>query len=153
MLNKVYITSYCLETIKLIIKRHNQKTEIGGVLVGFQKRDSLTIIHASDPGPNAIMQHNWIKIDEQYTTEFCNYLNKLSNNSLYYLGDWHTHLSSNLLPSPTDYKAVQTLASYLPEDARFSLITVIFNHFSPDIFKVYNYSQERLLKEVECSII
>ncbi|STO11369.1 Uncharacterised protein [[Flavobacterium] thermophilum] len=60
---------------------------------------------------------------------YCNYLNKVSNNSLYYLGDWHTHLSSNLLPSPTDYKAAQTLASYLPEDIRFSLITVIFNHF------------------------
>ncbi|KAF0994006.1 MULTISPECIES: Mov34/MPN/PAD-1 family protein [Bacillaceae] len=153
MINKVYITSYCLQTIEYIIRRHNQNTEIGGALVGFQKGDSLTITHASDPGPKAIMQNNWIKIDEQYTTDYCNYLNKVSNNSLYYLGDWHTHLSSNLLPSPTDYKAVQALSSYLPEDIRFSLITVIFNHFSPQNFKVYNYTQKRILKEVNCKII
>jgi len=99
------------------------------------------------------MKHNSIKIDEEYTTDYCNYLNKVSNNTLYYLGDWHTHLSDNLLPSPTDYIAVQTLASYLPEDIRYSLITVIFNHFSPNSFKVYNYTKKKILKEVNCKII
>lgn len=153
MINKVYMTSYCFKSIEYMIKRHDQKTEIGGVLVGFQKGDCLTITHASDPGPKAVMKHNSIKIDEEYTTDYCNYLNKVSNNTLYYLGDWHTHLSDNLLPSPTDYIAVQTLASYLPEDIRYSLITVIFNHFSPNSFKVYNYTKKKILKEVNCKII
>lgn len=153
MIRKVFITSYCLTVIHSIIEGTKKKNEVGGALVGFQHKDSLTITHASMPGPKAKMKKYSVVIDGEYTTDFCNNINRCSNHSLYYIGDWHTHLSTNLTPSHSDLKAMKIMASYLPKEIEFTLITFIFNHFSPDNFVVYNYGKEKKLEKISYEII
>lgn len=132
---------------------HNIETEVGGSLVGFQLNDTLIVTHASGPGANAKMFYDSVEIDGEYTTKFCNHLNLISNHRLYYLGDWHTHLSNYLNPSSRDLNAVLRLSKFIPTDYRDTLITVIINHYTPEHIKVYCLEKEKKLVGVSFSEI
>jgi integrative and conjugative element protein (TIGR02256 family) len=152
-INRVLLTENCLSNINKIVDNHIIKTEVGGSLVGYQQSDNLIVTHASDAGKNAKMSYNSIEIDGEYTTKYCNRLNKLSNYRLYFLGDWHTHLSDNLNPSSSDLNAMRLLSKFVPEEYRDVLITVIFNHFDTKNFKVYCLSSDIALQQVDFSVI
>jgi len=153
-INKVLFTENCLSSINIIIDNYNIiKTEVGGSLVGYQLADNLIVTHASDAGKNAKMSYNSIEIDGEYTTQYCNHLNELSNHRLYFLGDWHTHLSNNLNPSSSDLNAMKLLSRFVPEEYRDTLITVIFNHFDTKHFKVYCLNSDETLYQVTFSVI
>lgn len=152
-INRVLFTENCLSNINKIVDNHFIKTEVGGSLVGYQQSDNLIVTHASDAGKNAKMSYNSIEIDGEYTTQYCNRLNKLSNYRLYFIGDWHTHLSNNLNPSRSDLNAIRSLSKFVPEEYRDALITVIFNHFDTKDFKVYCLNSGNALYQVDCSVI
>lgn len=152
-INRALFTENCLSSINRIIDNHIIKTEVGGSLVGYQQSDYLIVTHASNAGKNAKMSSNSIKIDGEYTTQYCNRLNKLSNYRLYFLGDWHTHLSNNLNPSSSDLNAMRSLSRFVPEEYRYALITVIVNHFDTKHFKVYCLNSDNTLYQVGFSVI
>jgi integrative and conjugative element protein (TIGR02256 family) len=151
--NNVLFTENCLRSINEIITQHELVTEIGGTLVGYQQHDHLIITHASGPGENAKMSFNSIEIDGEYATRYCNKINELSDHQLYFLGDWHTHLSDNLNPSNRDLVAMKRLSKYTPAKYRDSLITIIANHYKPTKFKVYSLNKGSKLKTVSYSMI
>jgi|SRR5690625_444534 len=151
--NKVCFTENCISNITEIIERHELITEVGGALVGYQSGDYLIITHASDAGKNAKMSYNSIEIDGEHATNYCNKLNELSDHKLYFLGDWHTHLSDNLKPSKRDIIAMKTLSKYIPFEFRNSLITVIINHYNPSEIKVFSLYGDNKLKKVLHSMI
>jgi len=152
-INEVLFTKNSISNIGNIISQHLLKTEIGGSLVGYQLEEKLIVTHASDAGENVKMTYNSIEIDGGYTTNFCNRLNVLSNHRLYYIGDWHTHLSNNLNPSNSDLIAMKRLFRYIPIDYRDTLITVIIDHNNPNHFKAYCLQKEKKLVTVSHSII
>ncbi len=152
-INKVLFTENSISNINEIIGQHELKTEVGGALVGYQQGEQLIITHASDPGENAKMSFDSIEIDGKYVTKFCNKLNELSNYKLYFLGDWHTHLSNNLNPSKRDLIAIQRLSKYIPAEYRDSLVTVIVNHYDPSKIGVYSLNSDSKLKAISCSKI
>lgn len=152
-INKVLFTENFLSSINKIIDEHLLKTEVGGCLVGYQIDDNLVVTHASHAGENAKMTYRSIKIDGEYTTQFCNHLNEQSNYKLYFLGDWHTHLSDNLSPSNTDLNAMKDLAKYTPKEYRDTIITIILNHFEPLNVKVYCLENQKRLVTIDYSTI
>jgi integrative and conjugative element protein (TIGR02256 family) len=152
-INHVFFTQNCISYINKIIENHNIETEVGGSLVGSQLSDTLIVTHASGPGKNAKMFYDSVEIDGEFTTNFCNHLNLISNHRLYYLGDWHTHLSNNLNPSSRDLNAIKRLSKFIPMVYRDTLITVIINHHKPKNIKVYCLGSEQKLVGVSCSEI
>lgn len=152
-INSVLFTENSISNINKIIGQHELKTEIGGSLVGYQQDEQLIITHASDPGENAKMSFDSIEIDGEYVTRFCNRLNELSMHKLYFLGDWHTHLSNNLNPSNRDLVAMKRLSNYTPYEYRDSLITVIINHYDPVKIKAYSLYKGRKLKSISHCIV
>lgn len=151
--NKVLFTENFISSFNEIIVQHKCITEIGGTLVGYQQQDHLIITHASGPGENAKMSFNSIEIDGEYATGYCNHLNEISDHQLYFLGDWHTHLSDNLNPSNRDLVAMKRLSKYTPAEYRDSLITIIVNHFNPTKIEVYSLNNGRNLKTISHSMI
>lgn len=138
-INKVLITENALKSMKEIIMKFGKRAEIGGCLVGCQINNVLLVTHASDPGPKAKMSRYSINIDNKYTTRFSNRINQLSNNKLYYIGDWHTHLSTDLRPSQTDLRALRVLNNYVPRELKNTVISLIMNHFNSSQVKVYKF--------------
>lgn len=153
MINNVLFTENGLSCIKKILSDHIIKTEIGGCLVGYQEDDTLIVTHASGAGENAKMGYDYIEIDGEYTTEFCNQLNEKSNHRLYFLGDWHTHLSDNLSPSMRDLNAMKSLSSFMPIEYKHTIITVIINHFNTRCLRAYCLDGSDKLYQVSCSVI
>lgn len=152
-IKKVLFTENSISNINKIINEHEFKTEIGGALVGYQKEDKLIVTHASNPGNDSKMSFDSIEIDGKHVTRFCNRLNELSNYRLYYIGDWHTHLSNNLRPSERDLTAIKQLSNYLPKQYRNSLITIIVNHYKPSRIAVYSLNNFNELKALSNSVI
>lgn len=152
-IKKVLFTENSISNINKIINEHEFKTEIGGSLVGYQKEDQLIITHASKPGNDSKMSFDSIEIDGEHVTRFCNKLNELSNHRLYFIGDWHTHLSNNLNPSESDLTAIKQLSNYLPRQYRNSLITIIVNHYIPSRIGVYTLNNFDELRALSYSVI
>ncbi|TQR33621.1 hypothetical protein C7Y47_11315 [Lysinibacillus sphaericus] len=152
---KVLFTENALKSMKEIILKFGKRAEIGGCLVGCQINDVLLVTHASEPGPKAKMSRYAINIDNKYTTRFSNRINQLSNNKLYYLGDWHTHLSTDLRPSVTDLRALKVLNNYVPKQFKNTVISVIMNHFDSNQLKAYKFSiqDDTTLNELQIEII
>jgi len=146
--NKVFFTENGVSSIMKIIDKHELITEVGGALVGYQELDYIVITHASGPGKNTKMSYDSIEIDGKHATNYCNQLNEVSGHKLYFLGDWHTHLSNNLNPSNRDLVAIKCISKYIPIEYRDSLIAVIINHYEPLETKVYSFDGGRRLKEV-----
>lgn len=151
---KVLFTENALKSMKEIILKFGKRAEIGGCLVGCQINNVLLVTHVSEPGPKAKMSRYSFNIDNKFTTKFSNRINQLSNNKFYYIGDWHTHLSTDLRPSQTDLKALRILNNYVPSEFKNTIISVIMNHFNSNQLKAYKFSNDgKKLKELETEFI
>ena len=152
---RVLFTENALNSMKRTVKRFGEQTEVGGCLVGCQINSVLLVTHASEPGPNSKMSGHSINIDNKYVTQFSNRLNLVSDNKLYYLGDWHTHLSTDLRPSSTDLRALKILNNFVPLEFKNTVISVIMNHFNNNQMKAFKFSNDddRTLNELHIELI
>lgn len=124
----VLITKNAKMLIQNEIDINGKQTETGGALVGYQVQDIIVVTHASGPGKKSKRTRYSVEIDGNFTTQYCNRLNLLSNYNLYYIGDWHTHLTDCLNPSRSDYIAMTTIYKEMNIDENHSLISVILFH-------------------------
>lgn len=153
-IKKVYFTENSINNIRDVISRYGDLAEVGGCIVGCQYGEELLVTHASDPGKSAKMERYSIAVDNVHTTKFANNLNANSNKKLYFIGDWHTHLSNDLRPSSTDYRALKSLNNYVPKPYKKLMISVIVNHFDPSKIKVYKLSSNfKSMEEVQCEVV
>lgn len=66
--------------------------ETGGVLAGrIDDEGNFVITHASEPGPNAICTATKFEKDVAFCQTFLDDLYQHSNNTIVYLGEWHSH--------------------------------------------------------------
>ncbi|MFY3792568.1 hypothetical protein ACOQFO_12920 [Ureibacillus sp. MALMAid1270] len=153
-IKKVYFTENSLRNIRDVIRRYGDFKEVGGCIVGCQYGEELLVTHASDPGKRAKMQRYSIVIDNIHTTKFANSLNEIYDKKLYFIGDWHTHLSSDLRPSSTDFRALKSLNNYVPKAYKNLMISVIVNHFDSSQIKVYRLSSNsKNMEEVQFEVV
>lgn len=153
-IKKVYFTENSLKNIRDVISRYGELTEVGGCIVGCQSGEELLVTHASNPGKGAKMERYSIVIDNVHTTKFTNVLNEISDKKLYFIGDWHTHLSVDLRPSSTDFRALKSLNNYVPKVYKNLIVSVIVNHFDSSQIKVYKLSSSfQNIEEVEYELV
>lgn len=125
--------------------------ETGGALVGYvNDRREVIVTDACGPGPRAVSQLFSIKIDGEYTGDFCNEIFRKSNGLYDYIGDWHCHPSFYIRPSEVDQLAMVELSEIkgLPDFP----ISVIFSRFSWK-FKSYYLNQDKELEQIKRSTI
>jgi integrative and conjugative element protein (TIGR02256 family) len=105
----VTISKAALEEMRDMVK-DKKGIETGGVLAGvIDSSGNIKITHASGPGPKAV--HSRIKFEKDI--EFCqNFLDKLfldTNKKMVYVGEWHSHPSSDNRPSSIDIKSLSEI--------------------------------------------
>jgi len=97
----------------------NPKIETGGVLAGSIDEKGNMIIHsASSPGPKAKRTEVSFEKDIQFCQQFLDDLYEKSNGKIIYVGEWHSHPSTNNNPSGMDIQSLSEIATqenYLTE--------------------------------------
>lgn len=90
---------------------NNPKIETGGVLAGWTKEDgNIFISDASGPGPKAIQTTTKFEKDVEYCQNFLDDLFIQSEKRKVYLGEWHSHPSSDNNPSGTDLGSLSEIS-------------------------------------------
>ncbi|MDP9890520.1 Mov34/MPN/PAD-1 family protein [Pseudarthrobacter enclensis] len=84
--------------------------ETGGILLGHCQKDFIHITHAIGPGPNAHHQRSTFTPDRDWQYERIDELFSGSQDTLAYLGDWHTHPQGLPCPSKTDLALLNLIA-------------------------------------------
>lgn len=107
---RVGLSSAALATISRYASV-SPETETGGILAGRLEGATLRIEYASGPGDHSRRTRNHLVLDKQYAQGQIDALATLSQGMLRYTGEWHTHPSGNLTPSPADLRSLHTLAS------------------------------------------
>lgn len=83
--------------------------ETGGVVVGYVEGSRFVITHASGPGPKGRRLRHSVRIDGAYATDYCWDLQRRSDGTVYYLGDWHVHPVGAPYLSTGDRRAAEAL--------------------------------------------
>ncbi|MEK7719503.1 MAG: ThiF family adenylyltransferase, partial [Bacteroidota bacterium] len=91
--------------------RQNPEMETGGVLVGWtDEKGNIFVTDVSGPGPKASQMATKFEKDVIYCQNFLDELYELSLQKKVYVGEWHSHPSSNNKPSGTDIKSLSEIA-------------------------------------------
>jgi integrative and conjugative element protein (TIGR02256 family) len=123
---KVYV---CEDVLRTLQRECSLATNIetGGILIGYHSPDSITITHATGPGPNALQYAESVELDLDYiSTELRRFEKALP---VGYEGNWHSHPNARkIVPSYTDemllrdvvesgnYDITKTVMIIVPDD-------------------------------------
>lgn len=107
---KVSVNKDCISFMQDLIKS-NPSIETGGVMAGFvETTGNITVTNVSGPGPKAIQLSTRFEKDVQYCQDFLDNLYTSFGQRAIYVGEWHSHPSSNSQPSGTDIKSLTQIA-------------------------------------------
>ena len=91
--------------------QQNPSVETGGVMAGWiDKIGNITVKHVSAPGPKAVQTATKFEKDVEYCQHFLDDLYIQSQQKVVYIGEWHSHPSTNNSPSGTDIKSLSDIA-------------------------------------------
>lgn len=80
--------------------------ETGGILIGYVDGDCALVLRATGPGPNAVRTKTIFRRDVPFVqAELDKAAAELGAQGLY-IGEWHSHLSTDTRPSPTDVESL-----------------------------------------------
>lgn len=95
---------------KLVAEKKGVET--GGVLAGVRDlQGNIKITHASGPGPKAIHKETQFHKDIEFCQKFLDELISLSGGDIVYVGEWHSHPSSDNRPSGIDLMSLSQIAN------------------------------------------
>jgi len=77
--------------------------EVGGILLGIDTTNTVTVRHAGTPGPAAIREERFFLRDLEHSRRLAR--EAWEEDSSQWVGEWHTHPSGALVPSPTDLRS------------------------------------------------
>lgn len=120
---RVGLSSAALATIRHYSSA-SAETETGGILAGHLEGSTLRIEYASGPGDHSRRTRNHLVLDKQYAQGQIDAVAALSRGMLRYTGEWHTHPSGDLTPSPADLRSLRTLASAKEAAIQIPLIII-----------------------------
>lgn len=106
----VTITKDSIKTMQDLISA-DPTIETGGVLAGRVTRNGdVVVTHASGPGPNAKRTRSKFEKDVEFCQHFLDEAYEASGQGVVYVGEWHSHPSSDNRPSGTDLKSLSEIA-------------------------------------------
>ena len=89
----------------------NPSIETGGVMAGWtDEKGNIVITDVSSPGPKALQTAIKFEKDVEYCQHFLDELYIQSHQKKIYVGEWHSHPSSNNNPSGTDIKSLSEIS-------------------------------------------
>jgi len=105
----VVIDINTFQTIRELAHK-SKKVETGGILIGCEiviseygeENKFLLITNCTLPGPNAIRKLAYFDRDVEYCSNILNKYHSKSKGVLNYVGEWHSHPSQSVSPSPLD---------------------------------------------------
>lgn len=99
------------QTFMQELVKKNPGVETGGVLAGYRdETGNVFITKASHPGPKAIQSATKFEKDVEYCQSFLDRLYLESEQTIVYVGEWHSHPCPNNHPSGTDLKSLSAIA-------------------------------------------
>lgn len=84
--------------------------ETGGILVGFRVGDTVTVVAASDAGPNAVCTPEKFERDGPHCQRFLERIVSERGGGLDYVGEWHSHPRSSSQPSLRDVESLLSIS-------------------------------------------
>ena len=99
----VRIAEDAVETITREAQRSLDGLETGGVLLGVDLGGEISVLHAGGPGPDARREPNRFLRDTLHATELA--LEAWQEDRSQWIGEWHTHPTGELSPSPIDLES------------------------------------------------
>lgn len=101
-----------------------EKTEAGGLLLGFRRKDHFEIIHATEPTKfDSRTRTHWIRSDKIHS-DIAKQLWLKSNRQITYLGEWHTHPEKIPYPSGIDLGEWKKLSQECKYSGGYGMIIV-----------------------------
>jgi integrative and conjugative element protein (TIGR02256 family) len=84
--------------------------ETGGILVGFRAGDTVTVVAASDAGPNAVCAPERFERDGPHCQRFLERVVHERGGGVDYVGEWHSHPRSSSQPSLRDLESLLSIS-------------------------------------------
>lgn len=99
----VWIAKDAAETIVREAQRSLDGLETGGVLLGVDLGGDISVLHAGGPGPDAKREPTRFLRDTAHAAEVA--MAAWQEDRSQWIGEWHTHPTGNLSPSPIDLES------------------------------------------------
>lgn len=87
---KTGISSRAYKAIQNELGRHPD-TETGGLLLGYEVKNKILVVEATDSGFHAIHEEHTFVYDQEYEQHFCETISCLYEPPLKLVGLWHKH--------------------------------------------------------------
>lgn len=149
---KISLRSY--QIMNSYIQFDKKSSEGGGILVGrvIDESNNIVIDDVSIPMPTDRRSRNRFLRNPTGHQEFFNKKWEESNNSCFYLGEWHTHPEPLPVPSSTDLKTWKKLLEKPPQDINI-LFFIILGTSQLRIWQGINNNGQILIEYVASSEI
>lgn len=102
--------------------------ETGGVLIGYWNESQAVVTTVVGPGPNAIHGKRRFVPDQDFHEKAVAEIYLQSGRVVTYLGDWHSHLAGEGLPSLRDVATMVRIARSPKARANTPLMVIITVH-------------------------
>lgn len=118
----VHLTSPAAHVITTELRTADHITETGGILLGHHVQDTVTVHHAGTPGAAAVRTPTYFLRDLRHAQALADKV--FAADGSVWVGEWHTHPTSQPIPSTRDAATYQQLLDD-PELGFHSVIAVI----------------------------
>lgn len=147
MTDTAWISKLAFESIVFESQRAFPK-ETGGILIGYwssARPSEVVISTAVGPGPKAIHHETSFTPDDEYQRAEIARQYFESNNTLAYLGDWHTHPSSeNSTLSQRDRRTLRRISAFKPARIATPLMIILAGHLGEWRISVWKAETKRI---------
>lgn len=128
---KISIAKDCLATMQALVMEA-PTIETGGVLAGSLTQEGQVVVtHVSGPGPLATKSAHEFEKDLVFCQKFIDDLFAESGGTIYYVGEWHSHPSTDTRPSSRDQKSLSSIASQPEYQTNEPVMIILSNEGKP----------------------
>lgn len=109
------MTVWITEEILTYVHSSSEKwlpKETGGILMGYIVGNEFVVTDIIGPGPKAVHRDFSFEPDQNFHKSEIAKIYNLSNRTITYIGDWHTHPNSKPYLSDQDKKAIKNIAAF-----------------------------------------
>lgn len=111
-----------LESIDQYRQDTKEKSEAGGILLGYRRASHLHITIATLPQPTDLRQRHGFKRSPSHHQQVALRQWRTSRMTMDYLGEWHTHPESKPCPSSIDLTEWKKLYKVRPHSMVFAIL-------------------------------
>jgi integrative and conjugative element protein (TIGR02256 family) len=117
----IRLVARAAETIATEAPASKDGSETGGILLGHDRGETITVTRAGDPGPNADRRPDGFLRDLAHSRRLAD--EAYDEDGSVWVGEWHTHLAGAGVPSRTDEETYGRLLA--DPDLRFTRLASI----------------------------